>query len=556
MDKATIITGAVGFGMLLVGGVMALRNRPSSGSGAEPAGTAGMLGRGRVAQAPIVGSYSDGNMQTRLRASKDMPIEQRVATIQDLIHKSVQDPEMRKHALAATRGCAERDQLCEAKAIYHFVKARVRYTGDVGPIVHPDGSYEGIDLYQSARRTLEFGGGDCLPAGTLLLVEGHRLVPIEDLIIGAKIWGRDSWTEVKNVWSKGILPVDLVHMNNGSSFMATGDHKAYVAICPSHPHNRSCGPCSCPIEARSIERIKITQLEPNMVLVQPDKIAFGTETMDPRRAYVEGLFASDGWKSHENDFDIAGRDRHPKEAQKREVAEICAALGYETTWFNKSIRVRDRDWAARMGQMGERARFKHVLTINLDEASAAEMLRGIMADSGANTHGNGRTFTSTSRQLMLQTRVLQRMFGRSCSERFIVDHGGEGEHPIHRLGVRDTDRSDGHSVKLLRVKEIDRAIGERRVFDISTADHYVYLPEADVIVSNCDDNSILNATLLALNGIEAKLRIVRQKQDPDWSHIYTVAVINGKDIPLDTTLPGDKSFNYEVRTHKQIDFPA
>jgi transglutaminase-like putative cysteine protease len=124
-------------------------------------GFVGGLGRARHQQAPIVSTYNDGNMKTTIRSSKDMPIEQRIATIQDLIHKSVQDPMMRKVALQATAMCPERDQKCEAEAIYNYVKARVRYTGDVGPIVHPDGSFEGIDLYQTARRTLEMGGGDC-----------------------------------------------------------------------------------------------------------------------------------------------------------------------------------------------------------------------------------------------------------------------------------------------------------------------------------------------------------------------------------------------------------
>ncbi len=152
-QKAMFFTGVAGLGMIVLGGVMFWRQRRSEG-------VAG-LGHGRLRQAPMINSYSDGNMRTTLRASSEMPIEERIATIQDLIHKSTQDPQMRKLALQATAMCPERDQLCEAEAVYHFVKNRVRYTGDVGPIIHPDGNVEGIDLYQSARRTLEFGGGDC-----------------------------------------------------------------------------------------------------------------------------------------------------------------------------------------------------------------------------------------------------------------------------------------------------------------------------------------------------------------------------------------------------------
>jgi hypothetical protein len=134
------------------------------------------FGRSRLREAPAVDSYNDGNMRTILRSSRDMPIEERIATIQKLVHKSCQDPEMRKLALQITSRCPERDQMCEAKAVYDYVKRRVRYTGDVGPIKHPDGTVEGIDLYQSARRTLEFGGGDCddnsILNSTLLALNG------------------------------------------------------------------------------------------------------------------------------------------------------------------------------------------------------------------------------------------------------------------------------------------------------------------------------------------------------------------------------------------------
>ncbi len=495
------------------------------------------------------------------RRAANMSIEQRVRSIQDMVWASVQVPTMRELALQITNGCPERDEMCEAKAIFNAVRKRVRYNGDIAPVKMPNGSVEPIDLFQRADRTWEFGAGDCLPQGTLLLTEGHKFVAIEDLIIGQKIWGRDDWTEVKDVWFKGSLSVDAVHLNNGSTFKATGDHKVYVALCGEHPVHWPNGKngCSCSMEKRSVERIKVSQLEPGMVLVQPKQIAFGTEEQDPRRAYIEGLYISDGWSSASH-FDISGRDGHPKEAQKREVEEICAAFGIRTTWSDKSICVLDKEWTLRMAQMGKRAWVKHALSINLSREAAGELLRGIMADSGANTRGNGRTFTTTSRELMMQTRVLQRMFGYSCGERYIVDHGGLGEHPIHRLQVR---MPSVQADKLLRVKEIDRDITEAPVYDISTSDHYVYLPEADVTVSNCDDQAILNATLLSLNGITARLRVTAESRSADDSHIYTIALLpknNPKNVvAFDTTLPGSR-FNYETpygrATDFRVDFPA
>jgi transglutaminase superfamily protein len=167
-NKWVLFSGLTGLGLILIGGIAYWRERKVALAG---------LGRSNsVGQAPVVGGYSDGNMRTVLRAANDIPIEQRLASIQDLVHKSVQDPQMRKVALQATAKCPERDQMCEAKAVYDYVKQRIRYTGDIGPIRHPDGTVEGIDLYQSARRTLEMGGGDCddqaILNATLLALNG------------------------------------------------------------------------------------------------------------------------------------------------------------------------------------------------------------------------------------------------------------------------------------------------------------------------------------------------------------------------------------------------
>lgn len=166
VDRLTLFTGLTGLGLLVVGSVMYHRQRKNLG-----------LALGRTKQAPVINTYSDGNMRTELRSDPEMPIEQRLATIQDKVFKSVQDPEMRKIALKVTSKCPERDGLCEARAIYDYVKRNVRYTGDIAPIaMGAGGPVEGIDLYQSARRTIEFGGGDCddqtILVATLLSLNG------------------------------------------------------------------------------------------------------------------------------------------------------------------------------------------------------------------------------------------------------------------------------------------------------------------------------------------------------------------------------------------------
>ena len=153
------ISAVAGAGMIVVGAFLYYRERKAAQA---LQGLRGGRYLGDAEEAPVVGGYSNGGMRTQLRASRDMPIEQRLATIQRKVRESVQDPEMRKLALQITSKCPERDKVCEAKAIYHATKKRIRYTGDVAPVVWEDGSIEGIDLYQSARRTwFDMLGGDC-----------------------------------------------------------------------------------------------------------------------------------------------------------------------------------------------------------------------------------------------------------------------------------------------------------------------------------------------------------------------------------------------------------
>ena len=76
---------------------------------------------------------------------------------------------------------------------------------------------------------------------------------------------------------------------------------------------------------------------------------------------------------------------------------------------------------------------------------------------------------------------------------------------------------------------------------------------------DCDDQSILLATLLALNGIEPRLRVTATSKREDWSHIYVVAGLPkyapSKWIAVDSTLPG-RRFGLEAPYGKYVDFDA
>lgn len=75
---------------------------------------------------------------------------------------------------------------------------------------------------------------------------------------------------------------------------------------------------------------------------------------------------------------------------------------------------------------------------------------------------------------------------------------------------------------------------------------------------DCDDHSGLAATLLSLNGIPARVRVTAENRYADWGHIYGLAGLpkNGPRSwkALDTTLPGNNRFGYEVPFGRNVDF--
>ena len=170
--RSLAIIGLIGGAALTGISIWALlrdrRRRQLGGAITGRASTAGLLRE----------SVARNGRVTKVYAKKQIPIEKRIALIQGHIAEAVKDPEMRKLALAITgqggrvtfgtrtlniagANCPARDGVCEARAIYDFKRAHLRYTGDIAPHKQMNGVVEPIDLFQSPQTTIEFGGDDC-----------------------------------------------------------------------------------------------------------------------------------------------------------------------------------------------------------------------------------------------------------------------------------------------------------------------------------------------------------------------------------------------------------
>lgn len=455
----------------------------------------------------------------------------RVAFIREVAEEYAHDPRMRWYTarILSQEGIEARDYPAMARAILRHVQRTVYYTQEKG------------EQLQSPWRTLQAKNGDCFAEGTLLLRDDMELVPVEGIRAGDRIWGRDRWSVVERQWSKGKLPVTEVVLNNGSTFRVTEDHKVYVLACkgPREGGRKAHGPlCAqdsakwkqcCARHGSEIVRIHVSELQPGMEILQPEKIDRPLSSRwSVEESWLYGAYIAEGWDETNRVF-ISGKDGHWKETTKHRAQRYAEQRGWNTRWHAKYLAINSRDAAIDLMRCGRGALNKQIPEDALAKADLVALDEGLKLDASQNTHGEGWTFGTVSEKLAVQYRILQRMLGRSTSWKKVEDHGGFGGNPIYRVGVRAGQ-------KRLQVKEIRRNVEEVEVYDITTDDHYVYLPEADCTVSNCDDMAILLYAMAESVGLPARMAIAgmdKQRRplrwiegEPfkhgDYSHIYVV----------------------------------
>jgi hypothetical protein len=401
--------------------------------------------------------------------------------------------------------------------------------------------------------TIEHKIGDCFAKGTLLLRNDFELVPVEDVKIGEKIWGKDRWSTVTNFWEKGELPVTHIHLTDGSTIKLTEEHKVYVRSCQGPKkgdvmgNGVVCGSDHGPLcfagngwkqcidrYGETTERILVSALKEGMILLRPKNIVQDkTNPINNETSWLIGAYVAEGWKE-DCRISISGKDGHWKEATKHQVKAYCDRVGWHSRWHEKYISINNREAVDLMNDCGGTALTKRISPNTLRNGDAASLDSALQLDASKNSCGEAWTFGTISYELAIQYRILQRIQGRNTSLKKVENHGGFGKNPIYRIGVRGL--GEHKADRVIRVKAIQREAEIKETFDIETDDHYVYLPEADTTVSNCDDQSLLLTCLfesiklpwrLCLSGRHSvsglKVRHIEGDPVPDgvnWTHIY------------------------------------
>lgn len=424
-------------------------------------------------------------------------------------------------------GIREKDYEGEAVALGNWVKNNIRYMKDVV-------GQETLSYPEETAFNIQ--AGDCLAGDTLLLTPSGP-VPIKDIQVGDTIWGKQGWTKVTNFWDKGVLLTKTYQLSNGGSFTATDDHRCFLS---------------------DGTEVLASDLEERSSLLSPEKVTFqGNGNLLPVDCYLIGLFISDGWKDGKK-ICISGKDGHPKEAQKRWVQQYAQLRGWRSHWHSRYITIYPDGYIGDvLYGLESHAINKEIskeVWEDLTQDSAKELLRGLMADSYDPEHfftkhtqtvtikngkkrRGGLCFGSISDRLALQVRLLFKSLGITTRDTLVVNHGGLGDHPIHRVYPRM------YRAKPILVEHIEDA-GLISVYDIETEDHGIYLPEADTVVHNCDDKSTLLAALLGAAGIQSRFKVIGVTP-LQYSHVYLQAKPGKRWITMDPIMT-NKPIGWEV----------
>jgi hypothetical protein len=488
-----------------------------------------------------------------LRAHSVRSLEDRVVLLRRLVWRGegafrrggpptggLHDPMMRQIGLAVTAGCRARDDMCELAAIFQFTKENVRYTGDITD----------KDTFQSAWRTLQYGGGDCFPEGTLFLTR-DGFEPVEQIEEGDEVHDGETWVPVLKTWDREEKEIFRVGLDNGNDLRLSATHKILRV-----PTGGAYG---------DAEEIRVADVRVGDDLLQPRRFdgAIGDE-LDEATAFLVGAYLAEGCRSNKKKggpqeyLSIAGVAN--RKGIRERVIEILKARGVKFSERTREIKfhVRDFEMAYDLGRI---AIEKALPTFRYGPKTVETIVRTMeRGDGGWSTsrneqqHGSNLVYSTISPTLALQYRVLKRLLGCSVHWKTLVDHGGAGKNPIHRLTVR----AEATHRPWAKVKSITVEDEEAPCYDIMTASGRVYLPESDVITRQCDDHSVVNAVLAMENGFSTRFRIT-SNTGATWDHIFCLAgVPKGpnarKWIALDTTLPGHNKFGVQPPMAKYRDF--
>ena len=409
----------------------------------------------------------------------------------------------------------------------------------------------GGERFRDIGRIIENGGGDCFPLSQKIIVRSKSTGMYELLSIGdlrfvyphyeALSYNfskcRYEFKDIVGFVDKGVKPVSVAHLSNGTDLVSTNDHKFWSVDGSGHNRRRvgvrTMGEYVDDYTAFKKGKQSANQWTARARIVQASKIpALDAVHVPEAQAYLAGMYAAEGEFSDGKHTRIG--QHKPAIREKIEVALTSVGTSFHYAPGRGRTAGSGAQYSlhggaanpivAMMRGQGTSSFDKRVPQglLSGSETIVARLLEG-HADGDAWQPKNGSykrpgvsaIYATSSDELAEQLRLGTLILGRPTYNYRYEDHGGEGDSPLWRLHEYDESASKlrtranlvEHQLGLpgLRYGTVRsaRAAGKAHVGCIEVADNHNFVLADGTLVSNCDNLSCWRAAELRQAGIKA-----------------------------------------------------
>jgi len=422
----------------------------------------------------------------------------------------------------------------------------------------------GGEHFRDIPRIIENGGGDCFPLSQRIIVRSQSTGMYELLSLGELRFAYSAYEALSYNFSaceyefkpivgfvdKGMKPVSIARLSNGTDLVATDDHKFWTLNgskqYPPYPDSfklgvRTMGEYVNVYDDYEKGRLSKGQRTTRSRIIQAARIpALGVVRPSSAEAYLTGIYAAEG------NFDgkhtcIAQHKSAVRKKIEGALAEVDTAFRYRSghgrtpgsgAYYALHGGLANPIVAMMRGQ--GRDSFDKRLPqsfLSGDAVAVAHVLEG-HADGDAWRPATGTykrpgveaIYATSSGALMEQLRFGMLMLGRPFYAYQYADHQGEGSRPIWRLHEYNDSASKLRSREELLKDDLPglrygtvrnaRPAGTAHVGCIEVEGNHNFFLADGTLAANCDNVCAWRAAELRQSGIHAMPYIThRQRQD-------------------------------------------
>lgn len=479
----------------------------------------------------------------------------RLSLINIQVFKSLRDPAIRALALDLVRGTPQHgpeSELAEVSRIFWFVKNTIEYRQD--PHQH--------DLYSTASRTLQTRSGDCFTLDTPVIVKAKAsgCYEIKSLASLETSWpayealtydfSATGWVfKPITAWTfKGVREVFESHLSNGPRFRHTADHSVWWWDGQSSYKKV--------VEDQLSRRLEDNRVDRKRVLIASKIPALGNVDVSESHAYLSGIFAAEGF-SDGSHVRIAQDKKDIRARIEKHLANVGANYSASSREHNAYYNIKEcnlKSWLRAQGSNSFNMSFgADILGASEESIRVAYEAYcdgdGYRPPEGALLFNRVNCIASTSSdKLAAEISLMLMILGEPWHDYLQENHMGAGKRPIHRISNWSKNtRSGKHGIPELpgvaysTLKSMVYC-GQEAVCDITVADTHNFVLGNGMIVHNCDDHTIVTASLLGNLGYVPGAKVISPDGN-NW-HIYAVTALyprhdpsapTARYIALDTT---------------------